>query len=419
MGRRLRGQEPPRLRDRHQHRRPPGTAHRRRHRGAREGALPRPLQVAGGNAVIDVAEVQGSEPSVRAPEIAAGAYRRSRLAVLGPLALAAALLVLVLGFALTQGAAAIPPGTALALLVQRLPFVHLGVSAPDTWERIVIDVRLPRVLAAALVGGGLAFSGAAYQGVFRNPLAEPYLLGVAAGAAFGAAIAHVLPLPTGSYGFGWVPLCAFGGAAVAVLGAYLVARAGAAVSNATLILAGVAISAIFGSVTSFILLTGGQRAQPVFAFLFGSFNTASWERLLIGAPYVVLGALVVGAHGRILNVLQLDEEQAAQLGVDVTRTKLIVLAAASLVAATAVAIAGVIGFVGLIVPHAVRMLFGGDYRRLLPLTALLGASFLVLADVLSRSLLAPQEVPVGIVTALTGAPFFLYLLRARRVDGLR
>ncbi len=349
----------------------------------------------------------------------APAYARRPFATLGPVALSSGLLLIVAAIALTQGAAAIPPDTALGLLLQRLPFIDLGISAPASWERIVVDVRLPRVLAAGVVGGGLAFSGAAYQGVFRNPLADPFLLGVAAGAALGAAIAIVSPLDAGTYGFGWVPMFAFVGAALAVVVAYLVSRVGRTVSNTTLILAGVAISAIFGSITSFIMLTGGDRAQPIFSFLFGSFNTANWDRLAIGAPYMLVGALVVFAFGRLLNVLQLDEEQAAQLGVDVTRTKLIVLAAASLVAATAVAIAGVIGFVGLIVPHVVRMLFGGDYRRLLPLAALLGAAFLIAADVLSRTVLAPQEVPVGIVTAVVGAPFFLYLLRTRRVDGLR
>ena len=163
-----------------------------------------------------------------------------------------------------------------------------------------------------------------------------------------------------------MPVFAFGGAALAVTLAYLVSRVGRTVSNVTLILAGVAISAICGSITSFLMLTGGERARPIFLFLFGSFNSSSWERLALAAPYLLLGVVVVAAHARLLNVLQLDEEQAAQLGVEVTRTKLIVLAAASLVAATAVAIAGIIGFVGLIVPHAVRMLFGGDYRRLLP-----------------------------------------------------
>jgi iron complex transport system permease protein len=194
---------------------------------------------------------------------------------------------------------------------------------------------------------------------------------------------------------------------------------GAAVSNTSLILAGIAISAIASAITSFILITGGEEAQPIFAFLFGSFNTASWERLVLGTPYLLLGVVVVALYGRLLNVLQLDEEQAAQLGVDVARTKLILLGAASLIAATAVAMGGVIGFVGLIVPHVTRMIFGGDYRRLLPLAALLGASFLIGTDVLARTVLAPQEAPVGIVTAIVGGPFFLYLMRVRQLGSLR
>lgn len=343
------------------------------------------------------------------------ASARTRLAGSWPVALASVLLLAVMAVALTQGAAGIPPGTVLGLLLERLPFVDLHLDTPATWERIVIEVRLPRVLAAGVVGASLSYSGAAYQGVFRNPLADPFLLGVASGAALGAAIAIASPLDAATYGFGWVPLLAFAGAAVAVVLATLFSRAGTgAVANTSLILAGVAISAIAGAATSFILLTGGEKAQPIFAFLFGSFNTASWERLMVGAPYLVLGSAVVAVYARTLNVLQLDEEQAAQLGVHVTRTKLVVLGAASLVAATAVAIAGVIGFVGLVVPHIVRILFGGDHRRLLPLAALLGASYLIAADVLARTVLAPQEVPVGIVTALIGGPFFLYLLSARR-----
>jgi iron complex transport system permease protein len=356
---------------------------------------------------------------VAAAEAVAVRGRRRALARLGPFTLAGGALAAVALVALTQGAASIPPATALGLLLERLPFVDFGISAPASWERIVFDVRLPRVLAAGMVGGALAFSGAAYQGVFRNPLADPFLLGVAAGAGLGAAIAIISPLDAGPYGFGWLPLFAFGGAAAAVTIAYIVSRVGRAVDNATLILAGVAVSAVAGSITSLILLNGGERARPILSFLFGSFNTANWERLLLAAPYLLLGAAVVAVYGRVLNVLQLDDEQAAQLGVDVTRTKLIVLAAASLVAATAVAMAGVIGFVGLIVPHVVRMLFGGDHRRLLPLAALLGAAFLIAADVLSRTVIAPAEVPVGIVTAIAGAPFFLYLLRTRRVDSLR
>ncbi|MEE8421962.1 MAG: iron ABC transporter permease [Dehalococcoidia bacterium] len=360
-----------------------------------------------------------AEQDVQASTPVANSYARGSVAGFGPLTIGWAALAVVAAVAITQGAADIPARTAIGLLLEQLPFVDLNITAPASWERIVVDVRLPRVLAAGAVGAALSFSGAAYQGVFRNPLADPFLLGVAAGAGLGASIAIVSPLNAGTYGFGWVPVFAFAGASVAVTVAYAVSRVGQTVSNTTLILAGVAISALFGSATSFILITGGELARPILTFLFGSFNTASWNRLIVAAPYLVIGALVVAAFGRILNVLQLDEEQAAQLGVDVTKVKLIVLAAASLVAATAVSVAGVIGFVGLIVPHVVRMLFGGDYRRMLPLTALLGAAFLIAADVLARTVLAPQEVPVGIVTAAVGAPFFLYLLRTRRVDGLR
>ena len=329
-----------------------------------------------------------------------------------------ALLFAVVSLGLTQGAAEIPVGTVLRMFVDRLPGISIDINGPSTWETIVFDIRVPRVVAAGLVGAALAYAGAGYQGVFRNPLAGPFLLGVASGAALGASIAIVSPLQTGAYGLGWVPVFAFVGAAITVVIVYLLARSGSAVDNTTLILGGVALAAIFSAVTSFLLLTGGEDTRPIFSFLFGGFNTANWQRVLVALPYLVVGAVIVAAYARVLNVLQLDEEQAAQLGVDVTRTKLIVLGAASLIAATAVAVAGVIGFVGLIIPHVVRMFFGTDYRSVLPLAAVLGAAFLIGTDVLARTVLAPQEVPVGIVTAMAGGPFFLYLLKTRRVEGM-
>ena len=333
-------------------------------------------------------------------------------------AVAAALLAAAALAALTRGAADIPPATVLRVLLDAVPLVSLDVAVPATQETIVLDIRLPRVIAAGAVGAALALSGASYQGVFRNPLAGPFLLGVASGAALGAAIAIISPLSTDAYGFGWVPVFAFAGALVSVAIVYLLASGGGGVDNATLILAGVALSAVLGAATAFIMLTGGEQARPIFSFLFGGFNTSSWERVAWAAPYMAVGAVVVALHARVLNVLQLDEEQAAHLGVPVRRTKLIVLAAASLTAATAVAMAGVIGFVGLIVPHAVRLAFGGDYRRLLPLAAAFGASFLIVVDLLARTMLSPQEVPVGVLTALLGGPFFLWLLRTRRAAAL-
>ncbi|MQA00294.1 MAG: iron chelate uptake ABC transporter family permease subunit [Dehalococcoidia bacterium] len=341
-----------------------------------------------------------------------------RLAHLGPVAVCLLVLVAVALASLSQGAAGLPPRTVAGLLVDRLPLIAIELDVPETWRRIVFDVRLPRVIAAGAVGAALAYSGAAYQGVFRNPLAEPFLLGVASGAALGAALTIVSPIYSGAYGFGWVPAAAFAGGLLAMVLVYLFSRSGGSVSNATLILAGVALSAMLAAATSFILMTAGERTQAVLSFLFGGFNTASWSRVAWALPYLLAGSAVVAVFARVLNVLQLDEEQAAQLGVDVTRTKLLVLGGASLVAATAVAMAGVIGFVGLIVPHVVRILWGGDHRRLLPLAALLGASFLIAADLFARTVIAPQEVPVGIVTALLGGPFFLWLLRARRVGDL-
>ncbi len=363
---------------------------------------------------MSVRGVEATTTSTAAPTTADG-WQRTPAG--GAFVLATALLLALTALALSLGAAPIPLATALAILLERVPLLGFTADASPAWQSIVLDVRLPRVFTAGVAGAALATSGATYQGVFRNPLADPYLLGVASGAALGAAIAIVSPLEAGPYGFGWVPLLAFAGAATAVVLAYAVARVGSSVSNTTLILAGIAIASVAGAITSFILLTDREHALAIFAFLFGSFNTATWPRLLIALPYLVLGSTVVGTHARMLNVLQLDEEQAAQLGVDVSRAKFTLLAGASLIAATAVAMAGVIGFVGLVVPHVVRMLWGSDYRRLLPLAALTGASFMITADVLARVVLRPQEVPVGIVTALVGGPFFLYLMRARRLWG--
>ncbi|MCK9487388.1 MAG: iron ABC transporter permease [Dehalococcoidia bacterium] len=337
-------------------------------------------------------------------------------ALLGTAALAV-LLALVTLLALTQGSADIPAGTVLRVLVDSLPWVEVETSASDSWERILLQIRLPRVLAACLVGAALSLSGSAYQGIFRNPLAEPYLLGVAAGAGLAVAIAVVSPLPVDAYGLGWVPILAFIGGLSTVLIVYAVARSGGMLDGGSLILGGVALSAVWAGATSFLIINGSDTvSQPILSFLFGGFNTSSWEKVLVATPYILVGTLVIALHARALNVLQLDEEQAEHLGVDVSRTKLIVLAAASLVAATAVAVAGVIGFVGLIVPHAIRMLFGGDYRRTLAASLLGGALLMVSVDLLARTIIQPQEVPVGVLTAMLGGPFFLLLLRSRKVS---
>jgi iron complex transport system permease protein len=284
-------------------------------------------------------------------------------------------------------------------------------SWPAGTDAIVWQIRLPRVLLAGMVGASLACAGATYQGVFRNPLAEPYLIGVAAGAGLGAAIAIVSPFGGSWHGLSAVPLFAFVGAIAAVAVAYGTAHSAGATPTTTLILAGVAISTLASAAMSFIFLQHNEKFLTILAWLLGGFNTASWTGCLLVLPYLVLMSVLVLGFGRALNVLQLGEEQAQQLGLRVERLKLLLLLAASLGAAAAVAAGGLISFVGLIVPHVLRLLWGPDYRRLLPLSLPAGALFLILADGASRTILRPQEVPIGVITALCGAPFFLFLLR--------
>jgi iron complex transport system permease protein len=332
-----------------------------------------------------------------------------------PAALPAAILLLfaciVLGTAI--GPVDIAPLVVLSVVVNHV-VPGVGFDASPTADAIVWQIRLPRVLLAGLVGGTLAYGGAAYQGVFRNPLADPYLLGVAAGAGLAATIVIVSDLPLLYGNLSLVTLAAFGGAMAAVLLTYTLARAGGQTPNTTLILAGVAVSSIAASSISYLMLVNQANTTAVIAWLLGGFNESAWRDMWFILPYTLPAAVLIFLHGRVLNVLQLDEHQAHQLGVNVQRTKVIVLLAASLATAAAVSVAGIIGFVGLVAPHAVRLVAGPDYRRLIPLAALVGASFLILADLGARTLISPSELPVGIITAFVGAPFFLYLLRKQR-----
>lgn len=327
----------------------------------------------------------------------------------GLYAAAFAVLALALLAGTAIGPVRIAPADVLRVLLRHV--LHVDAAVPALADTIIWDIRLPRVVLAAAVGGTLAFSGAAYQGVFRNPLADPYLLGVASGAGFAAALVIVGPLPLAYGHVSLVTLAALAGAVLATGATYLLARVGGSTPVTTLILAGIAVSALAVSATSYLMLANQEDSIRVLSWLLGSFNNATWGKLWFILPYAVPAATVIFLHGRLLNVMQLDEQQASQLGVDVERTRLLILLAASLAAAAAVAVAGIIGFVGLVVPHVVRLIAGPDYRRLLPLSAIAGAAFLVLADLGARVLASPQELPVGVVTAFVGAPYFLYLLR--------
>ena len=333
-----------------------------------------------------------------------------------PLALSLTLALIVLFAALTLaagvGTVALGPAEIARAVLHGLSGQLSGTSDVIVWQ-----IRLPRVLLAALVGGSLALSGAAYQGVFRNPLADPYLLGVASGAGLGATVALVfgshLPWP-----FSNVPLLSFLFALFTVGLTLLLARRRGASSLSSgplvsLILAGVVLGSSATALTSLLMLSQRDDAARVLAWLLGSFGLSSWAQLASMLPFALLAGVVTLASAQGLNVLGLGEESAAGLGLRVERFRALLIVAATLATAAAVSAAGIIGFVGLIVPHTLRLAFGPDHRTLLPLTLIYGAIFMVLADLAARTVVAPAEVPIGVITALVGGPFFLWLMRRK------
>lgn len=292
-----------------------------------------------------------------------------------------------------------------------------GTSDNETFRTILWNIRLPRTALIALIGAALAGSGAAYQGLFRNPLADPYLIGVASGAGLGAILAMSVRWPYTPMGLLAVPLAAFIASLLTVYLVYTFAQIGRVVPTTNLILAGVAISSFAVSMTSFLMLRSSGEVRRAIGWMLGGVSLVGWDVTLALIPYLAIGLVTLVLSGYSLNLLQFGDDQATQMGLNVRRAKVIIIVAASLVTAAAVSFAGIIGFVGLIVPHIVRIWWGVDYRRLIPLSILGGASVLLLADVLARIVLAPQELPVGIVTALAGAPFFLWVLRRAKNQG--
>ena len=324
-----------------------------------------------------------------------------------PLAAAFGVLLIVLTLAAGVGTVALGPAEVARAVLHGLTGQLSGTSDTIIWQ-----IRLPRVLLAALVGGSLALSGAAYQGVFRNPLADPYLLGVASGAGLGATVALVFgaSLP---WIFGSVPLLSFIFALLAVGLTLFLARRRGASPLVSLILGGVVLGSSATALTSLLMLSQRDDAARVLAWLLGSFGLSSWAQLASVLPFALLAGVVTLASAQGLNVLGLGEESAAGLGLRVERFRALLIVAATLSTAAAVSAAGIIGFVGLIVPHTLRLALGPDHRTLLPLTLVYGAVFMVLADLAARTVIAPAEVPIGVVTALIGGPFFLWLMRRK------
>lgn len=302
--------------------------------------------------------------------------------------------------------------------VNRLPFVTIDSGMSTTDWAIIWQIRAPRVVLAALVGSTLSISGASYQGVFRNPLVDPYLLGVAAGAGLGATIVITVNRSGSS---GWIidplPLAAFLGGLLAVLATYLV---GSSVKNdrssISLVLAGVAVTSLATAMQTFLLQRNSDVVRQVYSWILGRLSSATWSDVRLVIPYVLISTVALLMHRRLLDVLRVGDEEARALGVDVSRVRLIVVIAATLGTAAVVAVSGLIGFVGIIVPHAIRLVVGSSYRIVLPMSMLFGAVFLIVADIPGRVLDNPAETPIGVVTAFLGAPFFLLILRTRQAQ---
>jgi cobalamin transport system permease protein len=342
----------------------------------------------------------------------------------------AVLLVLLFGamvYAASVGSTSIPAGHVANALLQYAG-IDRSMDVHSSTYRIVTIVRLPGLMVAALVGAALACAGATMQGLFRNPLADPGIIGVSAGASFGVVLAitqvwtlgNLWLFDSGPLGSAlWrVPVAAFAGALVAALVVYLLSLQRGRTNLAALLLAGVALNSVLGAVTSVLLLRAGNldAVRAVLSWLVGSLEGRGWDYFNVVRWPIVLSAILILAYARDLNLLVIGEESAQSLGVNVPRVRLILLALSSLMTASAVSIAGAIGFVGLIVPHMLRLVIGPDHRVLLPASFIGGAAFLVIADALARSVIAPEQLPVGIVTALVGGPFFLFLLwRNRRL----
>ncbi len=297
--------------------------------------------------------------------------------------------------------------------LSHVPFLHMHSPLSSLQEGVLWQIRAPRVVLAAIVGGMLAVAGSSYQGVFHNPLADPYLLGVAAGSGLGATFAIVYA-HVGTDGQ-LLPLAAFVGGLTAVAAAYVLGRSAGSVRAAgALVLAGLTVTLFFTAIQTFVQQQHTNTLRDVYSWLLGGFSTATWGQVAVAAPYIAVSSVAIVLHRRVLDVLSVGDEEAASLGVNVSRLRLAIVIAATAGTAAAVAVSGLIAFVGIIVPHTIRLLVSTSYRAVVPLSLVVGAGFLVLADVLARTIISPAELPIGVVTAFFGAPFFAIVLRTSR-----
>ena len=343
-----------------------------------------------------------------------GLKRKTRYLILVTLSLALVLAVIV---GVSIGSVQIPLMTVAGILYKApTGFVETVAdrSMAARYETIIMDVRLPRVILTAIVGAALASAGVVFQGLFKNPMADPYVIGVSSGAALGATIGIAFGLDIFWGGSLTVPILAFVGALSATLIVYKIARVGGSIPISSLLLAGLAVNAFLTAITTFIMVSVGKDLQSVIFWLMGGLSARNWSHIQIALPFFAIGFPIAWVFSRDLNIMLLGDEKALHLGIEVEKLKKILLVIGAMMAAAAVSVSGLIGFVGLMTPHAVRLMIGPDHKLLLPASALTGAIFLIFADIMARVLLSPTEIPVGVITALFGAPFFLYLLRVKR-----
>lgn len=316
----------------------------------------------------------------------------------------------------TIGVADISVGQAIQILIYKITGLGNTQGIKDSTISIIWNLRFPRVLLALLVGGTLSICGAAYQGIFKNPMADPFLLGVSSGAALGASIGIILNLNIGFFGLDIVSILAFIFALVTLIVVYNISRMGKKIPIPILLLSGVAMSQFLSAVNSIFMIFSEKMDQIIY-WTMGSFNGKSWDELILLFPYVIGGFIILYGVHRQMDIMLLGEDSASQLGVNTERIKLMVLVVTALITAASVSVTGIIGFVGLVVPHVVRIFVGPKHKKIYPYSFLLGGVFLILCDTIARSLIN-QEIPVGVITAIFGGPFFIYLLKKRKSGGI-
>lgn len=310
------------------------------------------------------------------------------------------------------GPAGLTPGGVILELIGRLPGVDVDSGFTQRQQVILWEIRIPRVVLGGIVGATLAIAGATYQGVFRNPLADPYLLGVSSGAGLGATLAIVIG---GAMGSGLVPPAAFAGGMIAVLATYALGRSvGGGRTEVVIILAGVAVAAFASAIQTFFMQRHDDTLRQVYSWMLGRLTTSGWSEVTTVLPYVLVSVAVIALFRRTLDVMAVGDAEASTLGIAPARVRLVLITVATLGTAAVVSVSGLIGFVGIVIPHTVRMIIGPGHRLLLPTSLLVGAAFLILADVVARTAMSPAELPIGVVTAAIGAPFFLFVLRRSR-----